>query len=499
MPDSDLFGSNGPYLPRVFPGETLYSWCARYHRLSGNPTARQTSRQLFGSPHAGLRHDFPDHLDRFQKNTAGTLGTSDDLIDNRTIFGLHKPFLDEKIISVAVHSMRTSSGRSVKVILGFAASQLGVAVPLKLCPACIQEDIEQHQTSWWHLEHQYPAVRVCRRHMHLLSVAKDKLHIPFVKDWLLPADLTAHDLVPLPTVKPSGFDRLIRIAAWNDAVVGQPATKFDRAILRHVYLMRTEDLGLKTMSGGLRFRALCDAFGEAHRGLEELPGLSFLMKTADVNGGFIGSLLRQYAGSRHPIKHILLMAFLFDAPGEFLRRYEEARTVAENEGMEGLASQLRSQQGKLLHLVRDQGKSVNAAAAELGATTTQAIRFLKKSGTKYKERPRVLSPDLEVSLRDLLRAGQGRDEIAADLSIRKAFIKDYLAKDQTLRETWEQARLQRQIVQYRERFLRMLADNPGIPVKQLRLIPKNGFQWLDRHDRAWLEEQMPSLWKRINH
>jgi len=49
------------------------------------------------------------------------------------------------------------------------------------------------------------------------------------------------------------------------------------------------------------------------------------------------------------------------------------------------------------------------------------------------------------------------------------------------------------IKSYRTRFISILKANPGIPVKKLKGIPGNGIPWLQKHDKKWLETNLPNF------
>lgn len=138
----------------------------------------------------------------------------------------------------------------------------------------------------------------------------------------------------------------------------------------------------------------------------------------------------------------------------------------------------------------------NAVCGQLGISPNQAIRHLGKVGVPYRRRPRVLTHETEKTLNQLLRSGEEREIIAETLGIRKSFIKDYLARHSELRKAWESAHDMRQRGCYREKFLRVLHENPGVPIKRIRRIPGNGFDWLYRNDRDWLASNLPGIWRR---
>ena len=158
------------FLPSWLPGETLYSLCSRYHHLSGNRLAADTCLQLFTAQDAGFLHDFPSHLESFVARTQGVLGSVDVLARRHTLLGFYTPFRRERDVTEAISVMASDSVQDLKFRLGLPSSRVGADHPLKGCPACIESDRRTEGVSYWHLEHQWPSVWVCREHDQLLHV-----------------------------------------------------------------------------------------------------------------------------------------------------------------------------------------------------------------------------------------------------------------------------------------------------------------------------------------
>ena len=175
-----LFDADYTYLPDPFEGETLFGWCSRFHRFSGNASARLTSRQLFHDSIAGLRHDFPSCLETFCRNTNDLLGTFDKIIFHRTPFAIFAPFLPPFTTQTIIQKMSKSGTSRVKYHLGLLPSRAGTGAPLKACPSCMRADAVSSVTAWWHIEHQWPTVRVCPRHGDYLLMATH-LGLPLIR------------------------------------------------------------------------------------------------------------------------------------------------------------------------------------------------------------------------------------------------------------------------------------------------------------------------------
>ncbi|MBP6421341.1 MAG: TniQ family protein [Propionivibrio sp.] len=493
---SDLLGFSPSFLPTIAEGETLFSWCCRFHRLSGNTSAILTSRELFGHPTVGLRRDFPVCLDNFTAITRATIGSSLVVLRERTVFGHYMPFLEETATQQAIRNICSGENMRIKGPIGLLKGNHEVPASLKACAECMDEDRNRIGATIWHLEHQWPSTWVCRRHRSLLRIVSADFHLSRVVRWLLPEDIEVVSWMPSREIEVSHLDRLHRLAEWTRRFATVSDSCFRPNLLRHSYLVKAKSLGWIALDGSLRFRTLCNAFLDAHRGLEVVPGLALLNDVAKVSGGFLGTLLRSYVGHRVPAKHLLLMAFLFESPEEFFAIYEKTGQVHAADGANGLHRQLTDLRVRLASMVENERCSINHAASTLGIPVSMAVRVIQKQQIRYRRRPRVLDSEREIRLVAMLRLGEGRETIATVLGVRRSFIKDYLASHPDLRETWQSTFNRRNRDSHRAHFLTTLSQNPNLPIKRIRRLPKNGFQWLYNNDREWLLQQLPSLWSR---
>lgn len=489
-----FFEDDQSYLCKPFEAESLYSCCARTHRLNAHITACRTSHLLFNDSIAGLRHDFPINLEIFCNHTNHLFGTIEEIIYERTAFGIFAPFLRSNTIESIVHNMRIGGPNQVKYHLGILPSRVGTAVPLKACPNCIKLDISVAGVAWWHIEHQWPTNAICPKHGDYLLVANQTFHSKTLKDWYLPSELSSSDWYP-SVVNDEIQMKLSMLSRWSNPIVHYRYKPFDGELLRLTYHLRAKALGWTAMDGSLKFKQIKSSFLDAHKLLEELPGFTFIKEISEVHGGFLNMLFHQFKGNKHPLKHTLLLNFLFNNPEQFITEYERVQFLSKSLSREELWSELTSERNKLQLLVTESGYSASAAAKALTLPVGPAIRFLRTEGVEYGRCPRVLYPQKEVQLKKLLRSGEERESISSLLNIKKSYIKDYLAQHPKLRDQWIAAHHKRTIKKYRENFLSLLMKHPDLTVKLLKLFKGNGIQWLCRHDRIWIEQQLPSLWR----
>ena len=482
-------------LPEAHDGELLYSWGARFHRLSGNHSARETSRQLFGNSTAGLRHDFCGCLNVFQEKTHCTLGTTEKILRKRTLTAFYLPFISHEKESKLRQLLINGTGASARHILGLPRAGFS-SQSLKACPECMQQDLEEQPTSWWRTDHQWPSTFVCDIHQRPLSVFSIETRRSALADWYLPTPNSPHSWREYRLTEPKVISLLLRLNKWAAKICLQDTLRFEEDLLRHTYLLQAKECGWLSPDGTVRLIQLRDAFFEEHKILLNEPVFSFIQDTQETNFGFLGLLLRQYPGQRHPLRHLLLMAFLFKRPEDFLNQYRKILALWEEGGRQAMDDQLHTTYRHLRSLVKEQEKSVTAAAAELGISSSQAARHLTANNINYKKRPRVVNTETEPRLIAMLEAGKNRGEIVQSLGIKRTFIKTYLSERPELRTVWEKANFEIRREAYRKKFLETLSAYPSLPIKRIRLIPGNGFQWLYNNDYKWLREQLPSIWKR---
>lgn len=483
-----------PFQP-IQPDETLFGWIIAYSRVAAIPEPREVGRRLCGHPTAILRHDFPSRLDEFCRRLENHLGTPEALIHRHTLLPFFSPFLTAPVYRSALEAMRTGTTLHLRALLGLSASRLVVDAPLKACPICMQQDLRVFHRALWHRDHQWPTTLVCTSHHTPLQVATREFHRARQLPLLTPSDLPAEAWMTITSPNdPNFLEKLQKIAAWTERFVVQEASRFSSGSLRETYAVGAKSRGFLSLDGSVRLGLLRDAFAQHYAELAQLPSLAFLGATHDINGGFLGQLVRQYDYLHHPAKHIALASFLFDSWEEFEVAHSQAIAQIEK-GIPKQHSTRRETLNQALNQIRA-GASVNSIAQTIGVPPTQLIGHAKREGVPYGTRPRIVGTETEKQLVALLKAGRPRSSIARRLGVRLTFIKDYLTPRTDLKIEWEERHHDRVRLAHRLRFARTLERNPGVPIKQIRRIPGNGFQWLYNNDREWLSEVLPAIWRR---
>lgn len=490
---AQLFGSDSSNFPNPIDGETLYSWCVRFHRLSVNINAKLTSKQLFDYFSAGFRHDFPTHLSRFSENTDQLFGSAERLIYDRTVFSIFAPFLSQAAIDDVIQNMQNGVYSRIAYRIGLRGTPISTAAPLKACIQCMQEDKRLLGTAWWHIEHQFPTVRICPKHGTYLLMATQAFHSRGPQDWYFPTDIPQsswHDMPPPDILAMTRLRKLNDWSLWVSKFYGRP---FDSDLLRLTYRLRAKSMGWSSNEGDLKFNHLRLAFRNIYACLEELPGFSFIKDTIHDHGGFLGAILLNIGINKHPLRNLLLMDFLFDDPKTFITEYELVLSRSLRPNNAELWPELVDSESLLKILVTGAGYTVNMAARQLHIPVKIAIRTLKQDDIEFNQAC-TLDSATEDSMIAYLVAGDSLEEVASKLHIKKRLLISYLTKNSELQSIWRKAVKYRTIEEHRSLFLQFLADNPSLSVKDIRRFPESGYRWLKINDIDWLKENLPGMW-----
>jgi transposase len=490
---SDLLdGQSLHCIPSIDQGETLYSWCARYHRISGSVSAITTSLRLFGSKTGGFVVDFPGRIGHFSEVTASILGGPEQLIKNHTLYPLYAAFRPQETMAMVQNLMLGSNVERVKFILGLPASRAATSHPLKFCPTCAHEELVTHGIAKWWRDHQWPSAWLCPRHQKSLHYIPSSRELHKVTSWITPDSLAGSTPVFIPEISEHALPNLERLTYLTSAIV-KSGVLFQPEIMRIVFTLKLREYGWIRPDGTIDRPALQNAFLSKFCNLETLPGFDFVQGIRGNDFGSLGLMLRGSQRKQHPTKYILLIDFLFDTAEQFIETYIQ-HVDTENPGL--YISQIKNidtinLDSQIKNLVQAKGLSLNSAAKALGVSVQRVIGRAKKINIEYQKRPRKTNPQLKLDLDKLIHEGASRSVISKTLNVSRKWITTHLARNPDLKEKWLEASHSTENIYRRSKLLEILANNPGANQKTILSIPGNPFQWLKRNDKNWLRENLP--------
>lgn len=479
-----------------FPDETIFSWCSRYHRLAASAFDRVTALHLFGTAQTAITHDFTAHLDTLATRANGVLGSSLEIVQQRTLLPFYLPFKPARIGLEAISAMQGYGIAHMKYRLGLLTSGLGAAHPLKFCPHCMQEDQRQNGWSFWRRSQQLPGVWLCRKHLQTLQVSSQKGRA----GWLLPSEDHCQTVPILQGLSLSSQDWLLKLDCMSSEVILYPPGSLDDPVrIGDIFRRRLDELGLTKASGRLRKSSLDPKLGELSRHLSYLPELAHQSDPRLLHS----QLLRLLSGRSltHPLRYLVWITTWFNSFDEFLQAYrvEAKKSAAVRVTPDAeLTSRIGLSRSQKYFLEKAlQGSiSLSAAAKAANVDYTTMAHWASKQAHEPKRRPKTLiQPCLHEAITRLTE-GQDKKRVALALGISTVSVTRILRTVPNLQAQWHAVRHEQRRAQARDSWSQVVGLQAFLGIKGLRCLQPAAYAWLYRNDRMWLIASTQSIGKR---
>ena len=490
---------------RWLPDETLFSICSRHHHLSKNYKPSSTCQQLFGHKLQGLAHDFPSRIAYLTAASDGVLGSPDEIIYRHSILPFYLPLAREHIKTSAIAAMRGEGIGHLKWNLGILTSRFGANHPLKACPKCLGEDVQNHRVAYWHKSHQLPGVWICPIHSECLLTSTIKSTGVERFFWCLPSQNELES--PFAPDEPSQAQSnasLLKLAQSSISLASLPESfSFNPTRLQQCYLSRLKDRGLIKESGlQIKPRELGVQFSEYTRVLRVAPELMALPNTVDEAIAFARKMIAPRTGT-HPLRHLVWINWLFDNWDQFFHAYENfSEDIASKPNPSPPEIPVKNpKKTELINLLTKEGLTITGAAKCLEIDFGTAAAWATEAGIKVPTRPSKMTPEIRDQMIRALKNGDDKKVIAVTYDISITTVTKLLSTEIGLSEAWHQARFRKAQESHRQAWQAVITNNPNLGVKAVRVLEPAAFMWLYRHNREWLTEESAKLSKapRQNH
>ncbi len=487
----DLFPAE--QLLEWLPGETLFSLLSRQHQLSGFSVAARTSERFFGCSRAGSQHDFPNRLASLVHRTNGQWGGLEEIASNRTHLAFYRAFMLLEECEYAIECMAGNSVAHLKLRLGILTSRFRAHHPLKACPECMQEDALKTGWAYWHLEHQYPGIWACTKHSRLLLASTLKATGVHRFQWTLPRleeltdghDCNAQEVLP---------QRLLSLARLIESLVQTGVNKpFAMSALYLVYRGNLASRGWITRSGSLRMNEISKEFlqhAEPLRLVYEFQGLPQNTKEAFA---MLGRVLRPPRAGTHPLRHIVMIDWLFDGAAHFYEACRHLELKKTCRVPDVVAEPTEDSRRRELHRLLTVDKvSARAAAQALSVDTQTVLMWARQMGLNTPTRAKKMSTALTTKVVSALRKGVDKKEVVRQSGLSESTVNRVLLSDRDLHQAWQAARVDQARQRARQAWLAVLEPGQISGVKWMRTLEPKAYAWLYRSDRDWLNAHKPA-------
>ncbi|KPX19504.1 hypothetical protein ALQ08_200031 [Pseudomonas syringae pv. delphinii] len=430
--------------PRVLwlPGESFFSLCSRQHVCSGNLSPKITSESLFGLWHRSIKHDLPCGMRAFEERTGGFWGGADSILTERTILPLFAPFQSEITMLSAIETLKGNQLGALKYRLGLVTGGFGAEHPLKGCPECLDEDMSITGVPYWHLAHQYPGVLLCPVHGSLLRECTHNRHWCGRFSWNLPS----REIFRAPLIAELGEGDRALLRTLGQAAVDLAALGFKKWFEPSVVS--------RTYRQHVNRAALFKDHVATLRRFHPFEGLPSSNQEAEV---FVAQMTRKPRGHCHPLKHLLMITWLFENVQSFSEHYRRT------------ASSMQ-----LPRLV----------AANPCASVEETSISPPSIGTL---RPKKLIAHIRSQLIEQLAQGLSKPAICATFSVTISTVNKLLRAQPELKAAWEKARFDTQLESCRHVWNTLRSVHSDKGTKALRACSPATYAWLYRNDRHWLK------------
>ena len=440
--------------------ETFFSICSRHHAFWGNSKSNTSFSMLFDSYGTTIPHDFPRCLDTLRPDFQIALGDPQTIIHRHTILPLFFPFQSHQCVQAIIESARGPHLGGIKYRLGLVTGRFGAQHPLKACRLCMAKAKDTQGVAYWHLAHQYPGVLVCPTHMLRLQECVHNRRWSGRHRWVLPENATltpqSDEELGLPALQAL---QNLAIAALDLAAIGARRS-FEPDVVRSVY----QKALLERSFSSLQSPAAAAAFAQHTSLLQPFYPLTALPTTVENAATFLGQFVRRPRGHLHPIKHLVMINWLFGKISNFIEACNLAETIPnfslrESQNQPGLTYSLP--QPKVSHAC--------------------------------KLKPKTLKSPIRAEILRLLKTGAPKEYIHTQFNITPSTVNKLLRSEPYIKCAWEQASQSIKKLSNRNKWSLLIKGNCNISPKAARAIDPKLYAWLYRNDKDWLLQENTKL------
>ena len=315
------------YFPVAYEDELLYSQIARYHRHSCSPGYKQTLSELFSSRTVAAVVDLPAHLERLQQHTEHiTRQSAHDILWRQTLFPAYAPFLEVELAEKVRGSMFSDYGGDIHTRAGLSAGSVKRPENLRVCPECLNEQLQQNGEAYWQRLFQIAGVLVCPLHSCELKATSASY---------VPANKHQYSVTPDAPLKEeennfsaTDIEKLSLIVSdFSQLLQGHyKPTTHKEWTARYRQLLNDNQL---TSGKIVKQTELLEGFA-AFWGKNILAALSCPVVRGDEHS-WLTAMTRKHRKNIHPVRHILLYRYLVGINAPLADMFRQAANNSEPE------------------------------------------------------------------------------------------------------------------------------------------------------------------------
>jgi hypothetical protein len=468
------------FSPRVYEDETIYSIAARAVLNDISGTVAQGIENITGSRNIQLDAQFPSYLVMLSDYTGIEFN---DLIRDFSLIPYFSLFAPEQARCNAIHALQNGNSIAAFKSLGLLASRINESKYHRFCPECAVEQKFTYGEAFWLKHHQLPLVSVCTSHNCFLE------QLPRKRKTLV---------FPNPQIrpKPNKDEVSLKLADISKSIMGLPP--FDLPKLRMCYAVRLIEKKLATIKSinvsGLRGQ-LRDYYKNQAFGCDALA----LLNNNDDHG-YPANLFYSKQAAHHPIKHLLLITFLFDHFGDFIVSYSnmsqlEKRALPASKPVS--KSTIDDKKRRKVIVALNSGKSLRQTMriARVGAPFVRSIA--DSIGVPIEHRAPKLSSGLHRAIVIKLMYGLSIMHISVQLECKKSDVENVLTGLHSIKLLRKKIRFYQRRKIARKTISIAITNSSIASIKKLKDEYYKDYMWAYKNDKKWFVKNIEELKNKV--
>lgn len=468
--------------PNFYPEETVTSFVVRQVLTSGYPSIRISQKLLWGNENLQVNSSFPSLLpwisNQFNLNV-------NYLIDSQTSLNYFRPFLSKS----KYDQIRSAFGKGdtdfIHKWLGITSNRIKQKDTLCYCPLCVSADIKEVGVAYWHRQHQLCGIQQCSVHgIDLIEIEVKRRNL------LMPPQgecLEKNEKISQP----------IPFAIFSQWFLNQgEIVHFDFKQLIDCYRIALFERGLACQSLGIRqeeFRHDLKCHYENELKTKEWQQIFESNQTYP----YPQQLFYNYNKCHlHPAKHIALITFLFNSPGEFLDTYQCSK---ENTAIHFQSHQVPTEDkrnsvkkitAQIMRLFKN-GLSLRNISTLVGLSVIAVKSKVLANGGVINRRESKIFADERRSIFRKIFIGMPTKQIAKQFGISVGAVEQLLTQYPSIVKQRKHFRYREKQLKHRSILSAAMAINPNYSRNKLKLKVSASYLWLFKNDKLWLYQNLP--------
>ena len=455
--------------PRIYAGETIYSIASRIVLNDVSLSMSQSMLNIFDNKNIQLSSVFPSYLNQLSWLTSCAI---DCLIDNHSLFQYYSAFSPDRVKKQARDFLIAGDSSATFKVLGLLANRIMDEDIHKYCPVCASEQELIFGEAYWLTEHQLPLSVACMKHECMLE-SKPKARKQLVFPNIGRAALRCTNPLSL------------KIAELNSYLVN--GYSFDPIKLGQVYAVRLINRGLATTKAvrHIKWRNEMRVYFSSLMHNEQVRKLL----DSSSEHGFPANIFYHDDSSHHPIKHVLIITFLFDHFGDFIVAYCQGESLLASKAKPATpqANIDEERHCKTLKLLKS-GMPLRDVIRHANVSAATVRSIAKKHEITLHENNRKVSRSMRRAILIQLIIGKPTQILAEVFSLSVGDIEQVLVGQTAIKTLRQRIRFYTRRKTARQAVISALYTLVKPSISRLRKAVDKEYMWLYKHDREWLND-----------